>query len=195
MPLAAFCRVFLTVFAAVLACYAVAADDAKKESREVKVEDVTLTVPADWKQQPPANRLRLAQFVIPNAEGDTEATEMVVSHFGGAGGGIDANIERWVNQFAADGRQVKAYKGKSKQGTYYFVDVRGTYNMSIGPPIRQQTKAVPNARMLGVILEVADKGNYFLKLAGPEKTVSAQDDAMHTIVGGDKASEKPYELK
>jgi gluconolactonase len=195
MPLAAFRRMFLTVFACVLACYAVAAEDAKKEAREVKVEDITLTVPADWKQQPPANRLRLAQFAVPNAEGDTEPTEMVVSHFGGTGGGIDANIERWVNQFASDGRKVKVSKGRAKQGAYYFVDVRGTYNMSIGPPIRQQTKAIPNARMLGVILEVADKGNYFLKLAGPEKTVSAQEDAMRASIGGDKKSEKPYELK
>jgi gluconolactonase len=195
MPLAAFRRILLTTAAVALACYAVAADDAKKETRDVKVEDITLTVPADWKQQEPSNRLRLAQFVMPQAEGDAEPTEMVVSHFGGGGGGVQANIDRWIGQFASDGRQVKVTQGQSKQGAYYLADIRGTYNMSIGPPIRQQTKVIPNARMLGVILEVPEKGSYFLKLAGPEKTVSAQEDALRASIGGDKKSEKPYELK
>ena len=191
MSLAALRRVVLTAMACSVAAYAVAADE-KKEVREVKVEDITLSVPADWKEQPPANRLRLAQFVVPPTEGDTDPTEMAVSR---AGGGVDANIERWTGQFAADGREVKVVQGESKQGGYHFVDIRGTYNMSIGPPIRQQTKAVPNARMLGVILEVADKGTYFLKLAGPEKTVSPQEEALRASIGGDKATEKPYELK
>lgn len=191
MSLAALRRAVLAATAFSVAAYAVAADE-KKEVREVKVEDITLSVPADWKEQPPANRLRLAQFVVPPTEGDTDPTEMVVSR---AGGGADANIERWIGQFASDGRQVKIVRGESEQGGYHFVDIRGTYNMSIGPPIQQKTKAVSNARMLGVILEVEDKGTYFLKLAGPEKTVSAQEEALRASVGGEKGTEKPYELK
>lgn len=120
---------------------------------------------------------------------------MVVSYFGGTGGGVDANIERWIGQFAAEGRKSKVTKGDSKQGSYYFVDVTGTYNMPVGPPILRQSKALPDARMIGVILEVEGKGNYFLKLAGPGKSVSAQEEAMRASIGGDAKSEKPHELK
>ena len=35
--------------------------------------------PVSWKQGKPSNRLRLAQFEIPAAEGDNEAGELVVS--------------------------------------------------------------------------------------------------------------------
>lgn len=194
MPLAVFRRTFLTLAALSIAAFATAADE-KKEVREVKVEDITLTVPADWKQEEASNQLRLAQFVIPPVEGEKDKAEMVVSHFGGTGGGIDANIERWVGQFAADGRKSKVTKGESKQGPYYFVDITGTYNMPVGPPILRQSKPLPDARMIGVILEVEGKGNYFLKLAGPAKTVSAQEEAMRASIGGDAKGEKPHELK
>jgi gluconolactonase len=194
MPLAVFRRTFFAFAAFALAAYAVAADE-KKEVREVKVEDITLSVPADWKQREASNQLRLAEFAIPPAEGDKEPTEMVVSHFGGGGGGVDANIDRWIGQFASDGRQAKVAKGESKQGAYYFVDIAGTYNMPVGPPILRQSKPLSDARMLGVILEVEGKGNYFLKMAGPEKTVSAQEEALRASIGGDAKSEKPHELK
>lgn len=169
--------------------------DKETGSRDIKVEDITLTVPANWKQERPSNRLRLAQFEIPAAEGDTQATELVVSYFGGGGGGVDQNIERWIGQFGPQGKQVKVTSGSSKQGGYHFVDVRGTYNMPVGPPILRNTQELPEARMLGVILEVEGKGNYFLKMAGPEKTVSAAEDALRTSFGADANSEKPYELK
>ena len=194
MPLAVFRRTFLTLAALSIAAFATAADE-KKEVREVKVEDITLTVPADWKQEEASNQLRLAQFVIPPVEGEKEKAEMVVSHFGGTGGGIDANIERWIGQFAAEGRKSKVTKGESKQGPYHFVDITGTYNMPVGPPILRQSKPLPDARMIGVILEVEGKGNYFLKLAGLAKTVSAQEEAMRASIGGDAKSEKPHELK
>lgn len=195
MPLVAFRPVLVSIATLVVA---VADDevgaDAKNKSRDIKVEDITLTVPADWKQQPPANRLRLAQFSIPAAEGDKQPTEMVVSFFGGTGGGVDANIGRWIGQFA-DGRKATVTKGTSKQGPYYYVDVHGTYKMPIGPPIQGKTQDLPNARMLGIILEREGQGNYFLKMAGPDKTVSAQADALRASIAGDKQSEKPYEVK
>ncbi len=195
MPLATFRRSFLTCLAASVVVAAVAEDASKKEVREVKVEDLTLTVPASWKQGPPSNRLRLAEFAIPKAEGDEATTDMVVSYFGGGAGGVDANLGRWLGQFENDGRQVKITKGTSKAGDYYFADITGIYNMPVGPPILRKTQPLPNARMAAVILDVKDKGNYFLKMAGPEKSVAAAIDDLRASFGGDKATEKPYELK
>jgi gluconolactonase len=52
---------------------------------------------------------------------------------------------------------------------------------------------MPNARALSVILSTKD-GNYFLRLTGPEKTVSANADALRTAIGADAKSEKARPL-
>lgn len=171
------------------------AESTQSKSQEVKIDGLTLVVPAEWTREEPANRLRLAQFQMPKAEGDEQPTELVVSYFGGRAGGVDANVRRWIGQFASAGRTANVVKGESPQGTYYLVDISGTYNMPVGPPIRRQTKELPNARMLAIILQVEGRGNYFLKMAGPEKSVSAQRDALRASIRGDQESEKPYEVK
>ncbi|HEY4263440.1 MAG TPA: SMP-30/gluconolactonase/LRE family protein, partial [Schlesneria sp.] len=109
-------------------------DKAPAGSAEVKIDDITLKVPATWKQQPPANKLRLAQFLIPPAEGDEHPTELVISSFPGGGGGVDANLKRWTDQFSPEERKVKIFSGKSPQGEYVLHDVSGTYNFSAGGP-------------------------------------------------------------
>jgi gluconolactonase len=47
--------------------------------------------------------------------------------------------------------------------------------------------------MIGVILSVENKGNYFLKLTGPDKTVAEAADDVRLMIGGDVKQEKPYE--
>lgn len=161
----------------------------------IEIQDIKLTVPADWKQEPPANKLRLAQFKIDPAEGDKEAAEMVVSSFGGGGGGIDANLKRWVNQFATDGRKEAFTVGECDQGKYYLSDLSGTYNKPIGPPIAGKTQPTKGYRSVGVILQASDKGVYFLKLTGPEKTVAGAIKGLRTCIGGNADKEEEYELK
>lgn len=178
------------------------AEDAAKPSapaaevREMEVGDLKLTVPTAWKQQQPSNNLRLAQFAIAPAEGDTESTEMVVSP--PIGGSIEANIARWIDQFDKAEREVVMTKGTCSQGEYVMVQLKGTYKLPIGPPFQRKTKAAPGYRMHGVILTVTKNGdaagNYFLKLTGPEKTVLANDAAYYTAIGADKSKEEKYEL-
>ena len=167
------------------------ADDAKP--KDVAVKDITLAVPAGWQQSPPSNRLRLAQFEIPAAKGDAEPAELVISSFGGGGGGVEANIQRWVGQFASKGRESKIVTGESPQGKYVLVDVQGTYNKPDGPPVLRKTKPMPGSRMLAVILAVPGKGNYFLKLTGLQSTVKAAAADFRRSFGGQEKSEKGYE--
>ncbi|QDT64507.1 hypothetical protein [Calycomorphotria hydatis] len=182
-------RVVLATAGIAIACSAFA-----EEPAPVEIGDITLKVPASWESEEPSNRLRLAQFVIPSAEGVEEPTELVISFFGGGGGGIDANITRWIGQFSNEGRQVKVTKGTSDQGTYYLADLKGTYNKSIGPPFLRKTQAMPGSQMIAVILQVEGKGNYFLKLVGPAESVAPQIDKLRTAFGGDAESEREYEL-
>lgn len=161
----------------------------------VKVKDITLTVPGSWKQTPPMSGLRLAQFAVPKVGDDPTDAEMVVSFFEGDGGGIDPNLKRWEGQFAADGRTVKRTTGESPQGKYYISDISGTFNQPVGPPIAGRTRAVPGSRSISVILVVAGKGNYFLKLTGPDKTVAAAADALRQSFGAEASKETEYTAK
>ncbi len=173
------------------------AQGAKDEAapKEVKIEDLTLKIPASWKQQPPANKLRLAQFLIPPAEGDEHPTELVISSFPGGGGGIDANLKRWTDQFAADGRKVKITSGKSPQGNYVAHNVTGTYLYSAGGPFAGGKKELrPDHRSISVILTIENKANYFIRLTGTEKAVNAAADALRTSFGGNAKEEKDYEI-
>jgi gluconolactonase len=48
--------------------------------------------------------------------------------------------------------------------------------------------------MLGVILNIKGKGNYFLKLAGPHKTVSAAAAQLRASFGGNEKEEKEFKI-
>jgi hypothetical protein len=176
-----------------LACTSSAADEPAK-TRKVEAGEIQLSVPDSWTKEEATSRMRVAQFAVPKAKGDSEGAQMVVFYFGGEGGSVNANVERWINQFKQNDRKTKLTSGKSSLGDYVLVDLSGTWKKPIGPPIRQQSEDAPGSRFLGVILTVKGQGNYFLRLAGPEKTVSANADAFRTMFGGNAKSEKEYKL-
>ena len=74
-----------------------------------------------------------------------------------------------------------------------FVDLQGTWKKPIGPMVQQKTQQMPNSRALSVILTTKE-GNYYLRLTGPEKTVSANTDAFRTAFGADAKTEKDRPL-
>jgi hypothetical protein len=191
-------RVFeLIVLSAIATCFmsGVRADEPAK-AKTVTAGPIKLTVPETWKQKEVTSRFRLAQFSIPKLTGDPEDAEFVVFFFGaGGGGGPEANLDRWINQFQAHERKVKLTSGKSPQGEYILADITGTWNKPIGPPIAQKSVEMPNARVLSVILTGKDQSNYYLRLTGPEKTVSASVDALRAAIGADAKAEKEYKLR
>lgn len=176
------------------------ADDPAQPDKEqttwkaVKAGELTLQIPEGWKQQQPSNNLRLAQFAIPPQKPELEGAELVIS--GPFGGSAAANIQRWLGQFAPDGREVKMTQGTSEQGEYIVVDMKGTYQRSVGPPILRKTEAVENFRVLNIMLRVENErgGNYFLKLTGPQDTVAPLVDDLRRVIGADPKAEKDYEL-
>lgn len=167
---------------------------AAEKTKTVTAKDIKLTVPTSWKQGEVTNRLRTAQFEIPAAEGDKDAAELVVYFFGGAGGGVDANLQRWAGQFQPAGKKQQIYQGKSNQGEYHLIDITGVYNKPIGPPVQRMTNPTPGYQMLGIVLLVKDKGNYFLKLTGPQKTVATAAEALRKAIGADIKNEKKSDL-
>ena len=178
--------------ATALVCCIAVAQEKEKATQVVEVKEIKLTVPKAWKQEKPSNQFRVAQFKIAPVEGDKEETELVITQFGGGGGGVNDNIKRWENQFEAKDRKIKVTKGKSQLGEYVVVDGTGTYLKPDGPPIAGKTKPTPGSRVLNVMLMIEDKGVYFLKLAGPEKTVAGTATDLRTSFGAKADDEKDY---
>ena len=150
---------------------------------------LTIDVPETWKKREPKSKMRLAEFEIPPVGGDREAGELVVFYFGTRGaGGLQANVARWVAQFESEGREVRTYSGKATAGSYALVDLAGTYNKPVGPPIQRRSKRTPDARVVNVFLQT-EKGDCFLKLAGGKNTVSANLGLLRRAFGADATKE------
>lgn len=166
--------------------------DERADAKTTKITagDITLTVPETWKKkEKSSSQFRIAEVDVPAAKEDKDNGELVVFYFGAGGaGGVDANVSRWIGQFEEEGRKVRTFTGKSDQGKYTLVDLTGTYKKPIGPPIQMKSEPKAGWRMLGVILE-SEKGNYFLKLDGPAKTIAAVEADYRKSFGGDAKSE------
>ncbi|HEV8068573.1 MAG TPA: hypothetical protein VGP76_12615 [Planctomycetaceae bacterium] len=182
------------LFAALaLACGSQARAADPSGTKTIKAGDLTLTVPEAWEKQSVRSQFRKAQMKVPDVAGDKDETDFVVYYFEGGGGGVDANVQRWVAQFLPAGRKIKSTSGKSSQGEYVFVDLLGTWKKPIGPMVQQKTQQMPNSRALSVILTTKE-GNYYLRLTGPEKTVAANADAFRAAFGADAKTEKDRPL-
>jgi hypothetical protein len=87
--------------------------------------------PAAWKSEP--RQMRAANYVIPPAAGDSEPGECAVYYFGpGQGGGVEANVRRWISQFEApSGGPADALTKRSEKTVngikLTILDVAGTY--------------------------------------------------------------------
>jgi len=125
--------------------------------------------------------MRVAEFVVPRVAGDPEDAETIVYFFGGSGGSVDANIERWVGQFQTEsGGAVPApTRTTSTIGslTVTAIDVSGTYVAQVRPGSAERFNK-PNFRMWAAVVETP-KGPYFVKLTGPARTVT------HVLTNGD----------
>jgi hypothetical protein len=133
---------------------------------------VRWTPPARWEAKP-ASGMRAATYLIPAAAGDGEGGECAV--FINIGGGVQANIDRWVGQFeAADKAGAKQKKETINGLEVTTVEMAGTFKGG-GPQMGMPgAQSGPKAgyRLLGAIVESANGPVYF-KFTGPAKTVAA----------------------
>jgi hypothetical protein len=133
---------------------------------------ITWDLPSSWQQEQPGSEMRMAQATIPGAAGPGQ---LVVFYFGaGGGGGVEANLDRWIGQM-----EVKV-GGEPQRSTFdvhgykvTMLDVAGTLKpsgMGMGPSSPQ-----PDSRMLAAVVE-GPGGPWFFKATGPDATLSAAHD-------------------
>lgn len=133
--------------------------------------------PADWKEEPPSNSMRMAQFKLPKATGDNEDAELAVFVFPGGSGSVDANLKRQLAKFQEDGRKEKVEKTKVGGIDATYQDVSGTFLSKQGGPFDPNAKVTPKAgfRQLYVVFEAKDGKQYYVTLIGPAKTVEKHE--------------------
>jgi len=163
-----------------------ASPPAKSGVVSVPLLDLTAPVPAPWVSQPPASSMRLAQFRVPGAAGFGDA-EFVVFYFGpGQGGSVEGNISRWESQFTApDGKPVKAIVRHLtvSRMPVTTVELSGTYARGVG--MGPAGAPTPDQTLLVAVVETP-RGNLTLQLHGPHPTVTANREALWTLVQGIK---------
>lgn len=148
---------------------------------------MTVQAPKGWIEKAAAGPMRRMQFNLPRAQGDSEDGELVVFYFGkGEGGSVEANINRWVGQFAQpDGtpsrNKAKIEKRQVSGMNVTTVDLKGTYQASMTPMATERVVNKPGFRLLAAIVETPE-GSYFFKLTGPEKTIARWADSFQQFI-------------
>ena len=162
-----------------LACLVTLHDIAAAQKSELKFR-----VPPGWIEEERTSSMRVAQYKLPKAEGDTEDASLVLYYFGpGQGGSSAANIERWLGQMKQEDGAAKGGKMTTTETAglkMTTLDVSGTYVAETAPGSGTFNNK-PAYRLRAAVVETPN-GSYFVKLVGPEKTVAQWNDSFVTYI-------------
>lgn len=147
--------------------------------------ELKFKVPAGWVEEERTSSMRVAQYKLPRAAGDTEDASLVLYYFGqGQGGSTTANIDRWIGQMKQeDGSPAKGAKDEQLVANglkVTTVDVSGTYVAETSPGSGTFNNK-PAYRLRAAVVETPN-GSYFVKLVGPEKTVTQWNDSFVSYI-------------
>ena len=137
--------------------------------------------PAGWVSKPPASSMRIVEYALPKTGADAEDAALAVYFFGGQGGTVQANLDRWLGQMAQpDGKAskdvAKTTELVSKSGLKTtLLEVTGTYIAELSPGSPEHFNK-PGFRLRAAVIDTPD-GPYFVKLTGPAATVTKWDDS------------------
>jgi len=143
--------------------------------------DLHFNAPDGWVTEKASSSMRVAQYKLPKAEGDNDDASLIVYYFGATQGGTtQANIDRWIAQMQQPDGSPSKDKAKTETTTINglkvtTVDVSGTYTAEMAPGSGSFHNDT-NYRLRAAVAETP-KGNYFVKLAGPSKTIARWDQA------------------
>ena len=131
--------------------------------------------PEGWQPRKAASSMRVAEFTLPRVPGDAEDAEVVVYYFGGQGGDVEANINRWLGQMQQpDGRPSKDVAKRSARTVngldVTMLDLSGTYVAEVRPGAAERLNKPGYAMRAAVIQTPA--GPHFVKMVGPQKTMA-----------------------
>ncbi|HEY2736416.1 MAG TPA: hypothetical protein VGI70_20595 [Polyangiales bacterium] len=137
--------------------------------------------PKPFAARPPKSTMRVAEYGVPS----DDETELAVFFFGAdQGGGVEANMARWVGQFhQPDGSETKAKRTERnvKGVNVSLVEASGTYSGGMAMPGMPPKDAQPNSLLLGAIAN-GPGGLVFFKLIGPKGQVDSLRPAFDQLI-------------
>lgn len=150
------------------------------------IAGVSFTPPTAWEDLGPSG-MRQAQYEHPPVGEDTEPAAVNVFYFGPqSGGGVQANLDRWVGQMTLPGGGDPAAAAERSEFTVHgmtahVVELDGTYQA--GGMGGGDAGPRPGHRLVGVVLE-GPQGSLFFKLTGPEQTARVMEEGLLAMVRG-----------
>src|SRR5207249_2045397 len=150
---------------------------------------LTFTAPQGWHASKPSSSMRVAEFTLPRADGDSDDAQLVLYYFGGQGGSVDANIDRWVGQMRVQQPTDTPKKERRTVNglTVNLVDVNGTYIAEMAPGSDQRHNQ-PHFRLRADVTRVdvakrADIGaSGYEKIAGTVHFAVDPNDPRNAVI-------------
>lgn len=160
-----------TLLALGLAAAAPAADTTPLEAA-----GLTFKYPATWTKSANTGMMRVATLEA-KVEGAEKPLEIAFFSFSAAGS-VQANVDRWLGQFAPEPKVESKVEELDAGGTKVtLVTATGTYND--GPMMGAKTPKA-DYMMLGAIVP-AGENNVFIKLTGPKDAVGKLAEAFKQV--------------
>ncbi len=138
---------------------------------KLKKGSLSFRAPGSWQEIRPSNAMRVKEYIID----PTSQTRLAVYFFPGMKDAVDANLERWINQFDANNRQ-ELQKNKFNQNhvTTTVFEMQGTYLKAERPMDPSSPKLeLKDHTMLAAVAET-DSGTWFFKTYGQNPIISSQ---------------------
>lgn len=149
----------------------------------IELPSITLPKPAAWMWVKPSMQFRTLQYqVCAQASGKgAPCADLIVSVFKlGDGGSVDANIERWKNQFQnTDGSPAQPTRSQRVVAgvSVTRVDVKGAWK-GMG-----MSQAQNNSEQLAAVIELP-KETIYIRVVGPESIVEGARKDFEAMVDG-----------
>ncbi|MBE0566022.1 MAG: hypothetical protein IH621_08705 [Krumholzibacteria bacterium] len=134
--------------------------------------------------------MRQAQYRLAPVADDTAPAEVNVFYFGPtSGGGVEANLQRWIGQMIlpagtdpATAVTRSTFTADGMAG--HLVTVDGDYKAGgMRPMGGSDDEILSGYRLVGVVVE-GPQGSLFFKLTGPLATAKAMEDDLLAMVRG-----------
>lgn len=141
-------------------------------------------LPAAWIEQQVSSSMRMAQFLVPGANGEQDA-QFVVFYFGqGQGGSVADNIARWQSQFSTADKMMVTPTVETllvEGMSVTIAEFTGNYARNTG--MGQAGKVLLGQTLIAAVVETP-RGNLYIQLHGPAASVSMQRDAYLAFING-----------
>lgn len=131
-----------------------------------KYAGISFEIPAAWEELPNQTMVD-SKYIVHTDQGDMELTLTSM------GGGIEANLSRWVGQVGQAPGDEPTWSTVDVAGIESrMVDVRGSFNSRLPG----QSGTQENWRLIGVAIPLPR--DFFVKLVGPREAVAAFQDEL-----------------